>query len=58
MMHRKYAYSKKRTQNDKLADPSSIKRSWLSKTEPSCTVDRNVNCYGHYGKECGGSLEN
>ena len=30
----------------------------IEKREPSCTVDRNVNWYSHYGEQYGGSLKN
>ena len=29
----------------------------VEKTEPSCTVGGNVNCYSHYGEQYGGSLK-
>ena len=30
----------------------------VEKREPSYSVDGNVNWYNHYGKQCGGTLEN
>ena len=30
----------------------------VDKKEPSCTVDGNVNCYSHYGRQYGDLLKN
>ena len=30
----------------------------VERREPSCTVGGDVNCYSHYGEQCGDSLKN
>ena len=30
----------------------------VERREPSCTVGGDINCYSHYGEQCGNSLKN